>query len=50
MHVMKHASFEYRQKVRLKAAALFAEGRDSNSEISHKLMIRSSGLWSVLPI
>lgn len=37
MHVMKHASFEYRQKIRLKAAALFAEGKHSNSEMAHRL-------------
>lgn len=39
---MKHASFEYRQKVRLKAASLFAEDRYSNAEIAHKLGVARS--------
>lgn len=34
---MLHASFEYRYKVRLKAAALFTENRHSNAEISARL-------------
>lgn len=34
---MIHASLEYKQRVRFKAASLFADGRHSNSEIAHLL-------------
>lgn len=41
---MIQASIEYKQKVRLKAAALFAEGRLLNSEIAHRLGVSKQSI------
>jgi transposase len=41
---MQNASFEYRQKKRLKAAAMFAEGKDSYTEISQKLGVSRTSI------
>lgn len=41
---MLHASFEYRQKVRMKAAALFAESKYSHSEIGRMLGVSKQSI------